>query len=188
MHCFRSWAFWSNWYRINQKASPANIIGMLRVWSRMIMSALGIPAFSIRWCQLTFSFQTWSRNSCLGRTSGKLKCLFYPPGISAGDLLIAMKPRLKTYLGLPEEQSVFQSSSRFSLINWKSDWRRSRPYHKALSRSERKELTFLSMIVISKDWTIENRKMIVIVRPPLEAEKVKVELERRQKLITSRRL
>ena len=61
-------------------------------------------------------------------------------------------------------------------------------YHKALSRSERKELKFLSMIVISKDWTIENRKMIVIVRPPLEAEKVKVELERRQKLITSRRL
>ena len=61
-------------------------------------------------------------------------------------------------------------------------------FHKALSRSERKELTFLSMIVISKDWTIENRKMIVIVRPPLEAEKVKVELERRQKLITSRRL
>ena len=43
------------------------------------------------------------------------------------------------------------------------------------------------MILIPKDWTIENRKMIVIVRPPLEAEKVKVELERRQKLITSRR-
>ena len=44
------------------------------------------------------------------------------------------------------------------------------------------------MIVISKDWTIENRKMIVIVRPPLEAEKVKVELERRQKSDTTRRL
>ena len=44
------------------------------------------------------------------------------------------------------------------------------------------------MIVISKDWTIENRKMIVIVRPPLQAEKVKVELERRQKSETSVRL
>ena len=44
------------------------------------------------------------------------------------------------------------------------------------------------MILIPKDWIIENRKMIVIVRPPLEAEKVKVELERRQKLITYIRL
>ena len=44
------------------------------------------------------------------------------------------------------------------------------------------------MILIPKDWTIENRRMIVIVRPPVGAEKVKVELERRQKLITSRRL
>ena len=61
-------------------------------------------------------------------------------------------------------------------------------YHKALSRSERKELTLLSMILIPKDWTIENRGMSLIVRPPEEAEKVRVELERRQKLDTSRRL
>ena len=59
---------------------------------------------------------------------------------------------------------------------------------KEKSKSERKELTLFSMILIPKDWTIENRRMIVIVRPPIEAEKVKVELERRQKLITSRSL
>ena len=32
---------------------------------------------------------------------GKLKCLYYPPGISAADLLVAIKPRSKNYLGLP---------------------------------------------------------------------------------------
>ena len=119
----------------------------------------------------------------------QLKCLYYPPGISAADLLVAIKPRSKTYLGLPRETispqkqlKIFSDKLEVGLKNEKTI------YHKALSRSERKELTFLSMIVISKDWTIENRKMIVIVRPPLEAEKVKVELERRQKLITSRRL
>ena len=53
-------------------------------------------------------------------------------------------------------------------------------YHKALSRSERKELTLLSMILIPKDWTIENRRMNVIVRPSEEAEKVKVELEKKR--------
>ena len=44
------------------------------------------------------------------------------------------------------------------------------------------------MILIPKDWMIENRGMTVIVRPPEEAEKVKVELEKRQKSETSRRL
>ena len=34
---------------------------------------------------------------------GKLKCLFYAPGISAGDLVVAIKPRSKTYLGLTRE-------------------------------------------------------------------------------------
>ena len=34
---------------------------------------------------------------------GQLKCLYYPPGICAGDLLVAIKPRPKTYLGLPRE-------------------------------------------------------------------------------------
>jgi hypothetical protein len=61
-------------------------------------------------------------------------------------------------------------------------------YHKALSRSERKELTLLSMVLIPKDWTIENRGMKVIVRPPEEAEKLRVESERRQKSDTSKRL
>ena len=136
---------------------------------------------------MTFSFQTGSRNFCLGRTSGKLKCLFYPPGISAGDLLVAIKPRPKTYLGLPggtislpKQLKIFSDKLEVGLKKEQTF------YHKALSRSERKELTLLSMILIPRDWTIENRKMIVIVRPPLEAEKVKVELERRQKLITSR--
>ena len=32
---------------------------------------------------------------------GQLKCLYYPPGISAGDLLVEIKPRPKTHLGLP---------------------------------------------------------------------------------------
>ena len=44
------------------------------------------------------------------------------------------------------------------------------------------------MILIPSDWTLENRRMTVIVRPPEEAEKVKVELEKRQKSETSRRL
>ena len=44
------------------------------------------------------------------------------------------------------------------------------------------------MVLIPKDWTIENRGMTVIVRPPEEAEKLRVESERRQKSDTSRRL
>ena len=44
------------------------------------------------------------------------------------------------------------------------------------------------MILIPKDWTIENRGMTLIVRPPEEAEKVRVELERMQKSDTSRRI
>ena len=59
---------------------------------------------------------------------------------------------------------------------------------KNLSFIEEKEVPPKSMILIPKDWTIENRGMTVIVRPPEEAEKVRVELERRQKSDTSRRL
>ena len=51
-----------------------------------------------------------------------------------------------------------------------------------------KEMTLLSMILIPKDWTIENRGMSLIVRTPEEAEEVREELERRQKSETSRRL
>ena len=35
------------------------------------------------------------------------------------------------------------------------------------------------MILIPKDWTIENRRMIVIVRPALEAEKVKSRIRKK---------
>ena len=124
-----------------------------------------------------------------GYQIGQLKCLYYPPGISAGDLLVAIKPRSKTYLGLPRETispqkqlKIFSDKLKVGLKDEKTI------YHKALSRSERKELTLLSMILIPKDWTIENRRMNVIVRPSEEAEKVKVELEKRQKSETSRRL
>ena len=94
--------------------------------------------------------------------------------------MVVIKPRSKTYLGLPRETispprqlKVFSDKLDFALKEEKP------LYHKALSRSERKELTLLSMILIPKDWTIENRRMTVIVRPPEEAEKVKVELEKR---------
>ena len=120
---------------------------------------------------------------------GQLKCLYYPAGINAGDLLVAIKPRSKTYLGLtretispPKQIKIFSDKLEVGLKNEKTI------YHKALSRSERKELTLLSMILIPKDWMIENRGMTVIVRPPEEAEEVRVELQRRQKSETSRRL
>ena len=120
---------------------------------------------------------------------GQLKGLYYSTGICAGDLLVAINPRSKTYLGLtretispPRQLKIFSDKLEFALKEEKSF------YHKALSRQERKELTLLSMILIPKDWTIENRRMTVIVRPPEEAEKVKVELEKRQKSETSRRL
>ena len=118
-----------------------------------------------------------------------LKGLYYPPGISAGDLLVAIKPRSKTYLGLtretispPKQLKIFSDKLEFGLKKEKTF------YHKALSRSERKELILLSMILIPKDWMIENRGMTVIVRPPEEAEEVREELERRQKSDTTRRL
>ena len=120
---------------------------------------------------------------------GQLKCLYYPPGISAGDLLVAIKPRPKTYLGLPRETisppkqlKIFSDKLEVGLKKEKTF------YHKALSRSERKELILLSMILIPKDWMIENRGMTLIVRPSEEAEKVRVELERMQKSDTSRRI
>ena len=124
-----------------------------------------------------------------GYQIGQLKCLYYPPGISAADLLVAIKPRSKTYLGLPRETispprqlKIFSDKLDFALKEEKT------LYHKALSRSERKELTLLSMILIPKDWTIENRGMSLIVRPPEEAEEVREESERRQKSETSVRL
>ena len=124
-----------------------------------------------------------------GYQIGQLKCLYYPPGISAPDLLVAIKPRSKTYLGLtretispPKQLKIFSDKLEVGLKEEKTF------YHKALSRSERKELTLLSMVLIPKDWTIENRGMKVIVRPPEEAEKLRVESERRQKSDTSKRL
>ena len=120
---------------------------------------------------------------------GQLKCLYYPPGISAGDLLVAIKPGPKTYLGLPRETisppkqlKIFSDKLEVGLKKEKTF------YHKALSRSERKELTLLSMILITKDWMIENRGPTLIVRPPEEAKKVRIELEKRHKSETSRRL
>ena len=124
-----------------------------------------------------------------GYQIGQLKCLYYPPGISAGDLLVAIKHQSKTYLGLtretispPKQIKIFSDKLEVGLKEEKTF------YHKALSRSERKELTLLSMVLIPKDCTIENRGMKVIVRPPEEAEKVRVELERMQKSDTSRRI
>ena len=124
-----------------------------------------------------------------GYQIGQLKCLYYPPGISAGDLLVAIKPRSKTYLGLPRETispqkqlKIFSDKLEVGLMNEKTI------YHKALSRSERKELTLLSMILIPKDWLIENRGMTLIVRPPEEAKKLRIELEKIQKSQTSVRL
>ncbi len=124
-----------------------------------------------------------------GYQIGQLKCLYYPPGISAADLLVAIKPRSKTYLGLtretisPQKQlKIFSDKLEVGLKNEKTI------YHKALSRSERKELTLLSMILIPRNWTIENRRMTEIVRPPEEAEKMRVELERMQKTDTSGRI
>ena len=124
-----------------------------------------------------------------GYQIGQLKCLYYPPGISAADLLFVIKPRSKTYLGLPRETisppkqlKIFSDQLEVGLKEEKTF------YHKALSKSERKEVTLLSMVLIPKDWTIENRRMTLIVRPPEEVEKVKVELEKRQKSETSRRL
>ena len=124
-----------------------------------------------------------------GYQIGQLKCLYYPPGISAGDLLVAIKPRSKTYLGLPRE--IIRPPKQFKIFSDKLEVGLKEEktfYHKALSRSERKELTLLSMVLIPKDWTIENRGMKVIVRPPEEAEKLRVESERRQKSDTSKRL
>ena len=103
--------------------------------------------------------------------------------------MVAIKPRSKTYLGLPRETispqkqlKIFSDKLEVGLKNEKTI------YHKALSRSERKELTLLSMVLIPKDWTIENRGMKVIVRPPEQSEKLRVESERRQKSDTSKRL
>ena len=120
---------------------------------------------------------------------GQLKCLYYPPGISAGDLLVVIKPRSKTYLGLPRETISPQKQLKIFSDKLEVGLKKEKTfYHKALSRSERKELTLLSMILIPKDWMIENRGTTVIVRPPEEAKKVRIELEKRHKSETSRRL
>ena len=124
-----------------------------------------------------------------GYQIGQLKCLYYPPGISAADLLVAIKPRSKTYLGLTRETISPQKQLKIFSDKLEVGLKEETTfYHKALSRSERKELTLLSMVLIPKDWTIENRGMKVIVRPPEEAEKLRVESERRQKSDTSKRL
>ena len=97
--------------------------------------------------------------------------------------MVAIKPRSKTYLGLPRE--TISPPKQLKIISDKLEvgLKEEKTFdHKALSRSERKELTLLSMVLIPKDWTIENRGMSLIVRPPEEAEEVREELERRQEV------
>ena len=112
----------------------------------------------------------------------ELRKLFRPPGISAMDLLRAVRPRSGTYLGLPRntvtpqpELGFFAKALEKGLQNLKT------MKHVCRNRGSRKELTLLAAVLVPPDWYIQLKKDLLLIHPPADVSLIVEQLRRRFK-------
>ncbi len=99
----------------------------------------------------------------------ELRKLFRPPGISAMDLLRAVRPRPGTYLGLPRNTVTPQPELGFFAKALEKGLQNSKTMkHVCQNRGSRKELTLLAAVLVPSDWFIQVKKHVLLVHPPAD--------------------
>ena len=98
----------------------------------------------------------------------ELRKLFRPPGISAMDLLLAIRPRAGTYLGLPRDTVAPQPELGFFAKVLEQGLEHSMTVkHNCWNRDSRKELTLLSAVLVPPGWLIWLKKDLLLINPPV---------------------
>jgi hypothetical protein len=96
-----------------------------------------------------------------------LRDLFRPPGISAMDLLRAIRPRAGTYLGLPRDTVTPQPELGFFAKALEQGLEHSMTVkHNCRNRDSRKELTLLAAVLVPPGWLIQLKKDLLLINPP----------------------
>ena len=97
----------------------------------------------------------------------ELRKLFRPPGISAMDLLRAIRPRAWTYLGLPRNTVTPQPELGFFAKALEQGLEHSKIVkHNCRNRDSHKELTLLAAVLVPPDWLILRKKDLLLINPP----------------------
>ena len=98
----------------------------------------------------------------------ELRKLFRPPGISAMDLLRAIRPRAGTYLGLPRNTVTPQPELGFFAKALEQGLEHSMTVkHNCRNRDSRKELTLLAAVLVPPGWLISLKKDLLLINPPV---------------------
>jgi len=98
----------------------------------------------------------------------ELRKLFRPPGISAMDLLRAIRPRAGTYLGLPRNTVTPQPELGFFAKVLEQGLEHSMTVkHNCRNRDSRKELTLLAAVLVPPGWLIWLKKDLLLINPPV---------------------
>ena len=98
----------------------------------------------------------------------ELRKLFRPPGISAMDLLRAIRPRAETYLGLARNTVTPQPELGFFAKVLEQGLEHSMTVkHNCWNRDSRKELTLLSAVLVPPGWLIWLKKDLLLINPPV---------------------
>ena len=96
----------------------------------------------------------------------ELRKLFRPPGISAMDLLQAIRPRAGTYLGLPRDTVTPQPELGFFAKALEQGLEHSMTVkHNCRNRDSRKELTLLAAVLVPPGWLIRLKEELLLVNP-----------------------
>ena len=99
----------------------------------------------------------------------ELRKLFRPPGISAMDLLRAVRPRPGTYLGLPRNTVTPQPELGFFAKALEQGLQNSKTIkHVCRNHDSRKELTLLAAVLVPSGWFIQVKKHVLLVHPPAD--------------------
>ena len=111
-----------------------------------------------------------------------LRDLFRPPGISAMDLLQAIRPRAGTYLGLPCDAVTPQPELGFFAKALEQGLQNSKTMkHVCRNRDSRKELTLLAAVLVPPDWYIQLKKDLLLIHPPADVSLIVEQLRGRLK-------
>jgi hypothetical protein len=99
----------------------------------------------------------------------ELRKLYRPPGISAMDLLRAIRPRPGTYLGLPRNTVTPQPELGFFAKALEQGLENSMTVkHICRNRDSRKELTLLAAVLVPSDWFIQMKEDVLLIHPPAD--------------------
>ena len=108
-----------------------------------------------------------------------LRNLFRHPGISAMDLLRAIRPRAGTYLGLPRDTVTPQPELGFFAKALEQGLKHSMTVkHNCRNRDSRKELTLLAAVLVPPGWHIQLKMDVLLIHPPADVSVIKEMLQK----------